>query len=111
MLKSNSAQPSAILVTDTSGPTKNMLSYFTILINTLKAFVIYLFNLPLSIPFFNPEKLWVWDLRTFRWYSIPITHGAVDAMEFRRISPLSPTASTEEHMAKGLTVCISPLQD
>lgn len=111
MLKSSSAEPSAMLVTNTGGPTKKILSYFTILTNLFKAFVMYLFSLPLSIPVFDSKKLWLLDLRTFRCYSIPIIHGAVDAMQFRRISPLCPTASVEEHMAKGLTVSNSLLQD
>jgi citrate synthase len=84
--------------------TKKKLSYSVIFVNLFKAFISYIFTLPISIPLPTFQKLWLWDLRTFRWYSIPILHGAVDAMHFRRISTLSYAASTEEQMAEGLLV-------
>ncbi|KAH6658759.1 citrate synthase [Truncatella angustata] len=54
--------------------------------------------------FLYHEKLLITDLRTFRVYSIPIKHNAVQATEFRKISPLGITASYWEHAAKGLVI-------
>lgn len=50
------------------------------------------------------KKLWILDLRTFRWYSIAIEKSSIRATDFRKISPLGITASYKDHIAKGLTV-------
>jgi citrate synthase len=99
-----------MLVHNTKYATKKMLSYFTTLLNIFSSFLVYLSSLFSGIPIFTFQSLWLCDLRTFRWYSIPIMHGAVDAMQFRRISPLSLTASIEEQMAEGLLVGPSSFQ-
>jgi hypothetical protein len=93
-----------MLVYNTEYAMKKILSYFATLLNIFSSFLVYLFSLFTKIPIFTSQSLWLCDLRTFRWYGIPIVHGAVDAMQFRRISPLSLTASMEEQMAEGLLV-------
>ncbi|KAF2994740.1 hypothetical protein E8E14_002404 [Neopestalotiopsis sp. 37M] len=52
----------------------------------------------------NHEKLLITDLRTFRFYRIPIRHNAVSAAEFQKISPLGLMASRQEHADKGLVL-------
>jgi citrate synthase len=54
------------------------------------------------VPTWN--TLWVWDLRTFRPYSIKIEYNAIDAVQFRKISPLPIAAPAVEHLSAGLTV-------
>ncbi|KAI1386457.1 citrate synthase [Hypoxylon trugodes] len=71
-------------------------------IKLLLDFYYYLLNKVFVFP--SLEKLWVIDLRTFRPYSISINHNAVQATEFRKISPLGITASPQDHIAKGLTL-------
>ncbi|KAH6625778.1 citrate synthase [Boeremia exigua] len=70
----------------------------------MTGFFLYLFELICSIPTPSWDTLWVWDLRTFRPYSIAIKHNAIDAMQFRKISPLSMTAPVIDHLSAGLTV-------
>jgi hypothetical protein len=53
---------------------------------------------------FNFERLWIWDLRTLRPYSVPIKNGAVEAAQLGRISPLGINASLQDHIANGLLV-------
>ncbi|KAL1655686.1 hypothetical protein SLS61_001708 [Didymella pomorum] len=50
------------------------------------------------------HTLWVCDLRTFRPYTIKIEHNAIDATQFRKISPLSIAAPAIEHLSAGLTI-------
>jgi hypothetical protein len=72
-----------------------------------------LFQLPLRVlqgvchqlaRFIFIPKLWVMDLRTFRFYGVQIEHNAIRAIDFKKMSPLGVTAGAAEHWAHGLTV-------
>lgn len=78
--------------------------YFNTFAKLMTGFLMYLFNLACSVPTPKFDKLWVMDLRTFRPYSLKIEHNAVDAMQFRKISPLPMSAPVVEHLSAGLTV-------
>jgi hypothetical protein len=84
--------------------TDKIIFYFNMFSKILTSAFIYLFKLICSIPGPSWDTLWVWDLRTFRPYSIEIQHNAVDAIQFRKISPLPTTAPIIEHLSAGLTV-------
>ena len=72
------------------------------LVNLLIDLFNSIFNKLCELPF--SDKLWITDLRTFRVYTIPVRQNVVLATDFRKISPLSPWASYQEHLAKGLTL-------
>lgn len=78
--------------------------YFNAFAKLMTSLFIYLFKLICSIPIPTWDTLWVWDLRTFRPYSIKIEHNAIDAMQFRKISPLPMTAPIVDHLSAGLSV-------
>ncbi|KAL8924714.1 MAG: hypothetical protein Q9208_003904 [Pyrenodesmia sp. 3 TL-2023] len=78
--------------------------YFNTFAKLMTGLFIYLFKLICSIPIPTWDTLWVWDLRTFRPYSIKIEHNAIDAMQFRKISPLPMTAPIVDHLSAGLSV-------
>jgi citrate synthase len=63
-----------------------------------------LVHLVRCIPRPTRNTLWVCDLRTFRPYAIKIEHNAIDAAQFRKISPLPIAAPAIEHLSAGLTV-------
>jgi citrate synthase len=84
--------------------TDKIIFYFNMFAKLLTSAFIYLFKLIRSIPGPSWDTLWVWDLRTFRPYSIEIQHNAVDAIQFRKISPLPMTAPIIDHLSAGLTV-------
>jgi citrate synthase len=78
--------------------------YFNTFAKLMTSFLVYLFQAICSIPTPKWDTLWVWDLRTFRPYAIKIEHNAIDASQFRKISPLPMTAPVVEHLSAGLTV-------
>lgn len=78
--------------------------YFNTFAKLMTGFLLYLFQLVCSVPMPKWDKLMLWDMRTFRFYSVKIEHNAVDAMQFRKISPLPMTAPIVDHMTNGLTV-------
>lgn len=78
--------------------------YFNTFAKLMTGFLVYMFKFICSIPIPTWDTLFVWDLRTFRPYSIRIEHNAIDAMQFRQISPLPMTAPIIDHLSAGLTV-------
>lgn len=78
--------------------------YFNTFAKLMTGFLVYMFKLICSIPIPTWDTLFVWDLRTFRPYSLRIEHNAIDAMQFRKISPLPMTAPIIDHLSAGLTV-------
>jgi hypothetical protein len=86
------------------GPTKNITTMFVTLVTQFWTSVVYLSSSLTWIRFPTFERLWIWDLRTFRPYSIPIANGVLEAAQFAPISPLGITASRQEHIANGLMV-------
>ena len=84
--------------------TDKIIFYFKTFAKLLTRAFIYLFKLICSVPGPSWDILWVWDLRIFRQYSIEIQHNAVDAMQFRKISPLPMTAPIIDHLSAGMTV-------
>jgi hypothetical protein len=91
-------------VTDIESSNVNLFAYLSNALAILLSPILFLFKWLTSIRFPTFERLWIWDFRTFRPYSIPIEHGAVEATQFLRMSPLGLTASREDHMANGLMV-------
>ncbi|KAF2197442.1 citrate synthase [Delitschia confertaspora ATCC 74209] len=79
-----------------------VVSFIVSLISLLHGLFYQLLKTLCRLPSF--QKLWTIDLRTFRFYTIPIEHNAVRATSFQRISPLGITASYQDHFAKGLMV-------
>jgi hypothetical protein len=93
--------------TKDSSTKEPIMSLVTISVSLVTQFwtsVVYLSPWLTWIRFPTFERLWIWDLRTFRPYSIPIANGAVEAVQFARISPLGIKASRQEHIANGLIV-------
>jgi hypothetical protein len=84
--------------------TDKLIFYFNMFAKLLTSALIYLFKTNYSIPGPSWDTLWVWDLRTLRPYSIKIQHNAVDAMQFRKISPLPIIAPLIDHLSAGLKV-------
>lgn len=84
--------------------TDKIVFYFNTFAKLMTSFLLYLFQLVCSIPMPKWDKLLVWDLRTFRPYALKIEHNAVDASQFRKITPLPATAPLIEHASAGLTV-------
>jgi hypothetical protein len=103
-LAKNITVHSVSAVTDVESSEVNLLTYLSKALAILLSPFLFLFTWLTSTRFPVFERLWIWDLRTFRPYSLPIEHGAVEATQFLRMSPLGLSASREDHMANGLMV-------
>ena len=103
-LSTKSSGAYTLKINVTRNGTDKIIFYFNMFAKLLTGAFIYLFKLIGSIPSPSWDTLWVWDLRTFRPYSIEIQHNTVDAMQFRKISPLPMTVPFIDHLSAGLTV-------